>query len=105
MNTDNRARQIAPTHLPTPKSLYSQNGGRISDEREFGRDPLDGDPVKSQMREEAFTERYPDMDTIFHQLVNYNSSPFQQALKSITYRLSSTRVYIYNSLRQENRMS
>ena len=96
MNTDNRARQIAPTHLPTPsaaKSLYSQNGGRIYDEREFGRDPLDGDPVKSQMREEAFTERYPDMDTIFHYLVNYNSSPFQQALKSfidITYRLSST---------------
>ena len=69
--------------------MYHQ-GGRISDETGFGEDPLQGDDAKTSIRAQAFDERYPSYDAIFHQLVNLNSLLFKSALLfyvDITYHL------------------
>ena len=63
---------------------------RISDETGFGADPLQGDNAKASIRAQAFGERYPSYDVIFHELVNLNPMLFKNALIfyiDVTYRL------------------
>lgn len=81
---------------PTPNeavSDFQQTGGRLHLISEFGRDPLDGRRDLQQFRQEAFTDRFPSFDTIYHQVVNNDSTLFKQSLLyfiNITQRLAST---------------
>ena len=97
MSNDNRIARLDMRNLPSASQavgLYHQQGGRISDESGFGKDPLLGDNTKDSIRARAFSERYPSYDAIFHELVN-SSNPmlFKNALIfyiDITYRLSKS---------------
>lgn len=95
MRRNNRVKRIM-TRLPGPAeaiSMYQGSGGRISDGAQFGQDPLYGDDNKCTIRQRSFTSSYPSFDPIFHNLVNSNSSLFENGLKcfiDITYRLSRT---------------
>ena len=60
--------------------MYHQEGGRILDESGFGEDPLQGDNAKTSVRAQAFNERYPSYDAIFHEVVNMNPTPFKNAI-------------------------
>lgn len=94
MQSCSRMARIDLQHLPNVSSavtLYIQEGGTISDGSQFGNDALEGYPRKIQIREQAFTEKYPSFEEIFHQLVNSNSTLFKEALRfyiDISYRLS-----------------
>lgn len=96
MLKNNKARMIDPRVIPTSDQavqLYEQNGGRLTEPVQFGRDPLECDAMKKTIREQAFQEKYPSLDLMFHQLVNGDTTLFQQALKfyiSTTHRLSHT---------------
>ena len=82
-----------PSTLQAVSMYECETGGRISQETEFGNDPLRGDVSKCSIRSQAFFERHPSFDDIFHNLVNLNSIPFRNALLfyiDITYRLSSS---------------
>ena len=96
MLKNNKARMIDPRVIPTSDQavqLYEQNGGRLTEPVQFGRDPLECDAIKKTIREQAFQEKYPSLDLMFHQLVNGDTTLFQQALKfyiSTTHHLSHT---------------
>ena len=85
-------------HLPdvtTAISMYNQDGGNISDGAQFGYDPLNGYANKIAIRQQAFSDRYPSFEEIFHQLINSNNNLFKEALKfylDVTYRLSKCTV-------------
>ena len=71
----------------------SETGGRISEESEFGIDPLKTNPEKSEIRRRSFMEVYPSFNDIFSNVINSNSLMFQDALLfyiSTTYRLSNS---------------
>ena len=95
MRTDNRIARLDLRNLPGASqavSMYHQ-GRRISDETGFGTDPLQGDDAKASIRSQAFSERYPSYDAIFHELVNLNPMLFKNALIffiDVTYRLSKS---------------
>ena len=94
----NRFPKINQNHLPDTTAavaMYNQEGGNLSDGARFGHDPLSGHSNKMSIRHQAFTERYPSFEDIFHQLVNSNSTLFKEALKfylDVTYRLSKSTV-------------
>ena len=96
MRTCNRITSVDLRNLPSASqavSMYRQEGGRISDEACFGEDPLQGDNAKISIRAEAFGQRYPSFETIFHEIVNSNSTLFKSGLAfyvDVTYRLSVT---------------
>ena len=91
-----RAARVNPVLAPTPNeavSDFQQTGGRLHLISEFGSDPLDGRRDLQQFRQEAFTDRFPSFDTIYHQVVNNDSTLFKQSLLyfiNITQRLAST---------------
>ena len=79
----NRFPKINQSHLPDTTAavvMYNQEGGNLSDGARFGHDPLSGHSNKMSIRHQAFTERYPSFEDIFHQLVNSNSTLFKEAL-------------------------
>lgn len=94
MQRDNRASPIPLSILPTPNQAvqaYRSNQGNLTDPEPFGSDPLSADDQKKQIRYDAFVQKYPDIPSIFHQVVNGNTSLFREALLSfvdITYRLT-----------------
>lgn len=96
MNQDNRAKKISDNILPTSEAavhLYRTTTGSLTDPSQFGRDPLESDPSKQCIRENAFNGRFPSFETIFHNLVNSNCSLFKQALLfyiDVTRRLSTS---------------
>ena len=96
MMVDNRVKSIDVGILPTPEEavqMYENAGGSITDPGCFGIDPLAQHPDKSRIRETSFSDRYPSISDIFHDVVNGNSARFKQALVfciDITKRLSST---------------
>lgn len=74
-------------------SDFHHTGGRLHLISEFGRDPLGGRRDLQQLRLEAFTERVPSFEPIYHQVVNNDSTLFKQSLLyfiNITQRLAST---------------
>ena len=92
MRQNNRITKLDIRHLPNVAQavhLYELDGGHLSDETGFGNDPIADIPAKCSIRTQAFLDRYPSMDGIFHSLVNLNSGPFENCLLFfITYRLS-----------------
>jgi ribulose-5-phosphate 4-epimerase/fuculose-1-phosphate aldolase len=94
MRTNNKISTLDLRNLPCSSqavSMYHQEGGRISDEHGFGEDPLQGDDAKASIRAQAFDDRYPSYDAIFHEVVNMNPALFKNALRfyiDVTYRLS-----------------
>jgi len=94
MLMDNRARKIDNRNLPLSihaVQMYEDNGGHITEESNFGTDPLAGDPEKITIRDRAFSEKYPSFEPVFHQIVNGNDRLFQAGLKffiDVTFRLS-----------------
>ena len=96
MGRNNRARQISPGLLPDPDlavEMYRNHGGTLTDPAPYGNDPLPADSDKQRICADAFDKRYPSMNTIFHHLVNGNSSLFKEALLfyiDVTRRLSAS---------------
>ena len=95
MDRDNRARQIPATLLPDPQQavqMYRDSGGSLTDPASYGDDPLAENDNKKQIRERCFGERF-SLETVFHKLVNGDSSPFREAILfyiDVTRRLSSS---------------
>ena len=93
MFRDNRVVPVDHQQLPTPSeavNMYRENGGTITEEYEFGVDPLKDHPEKVLMRRDVFSQRF-QFNTIFHSAVNGNESVFIQALLfyiDVTHRLS-----------------
>ena len=96
MARTSRAARVNPVLVPTPDEAvadFHQTGGRLHMISEFGKDPLDGRRDLQQCRYDAFAERFPSLEPIYHQVVNNDSTLFKQSLLyfiSITERLSST---------------
>ena len=93
---NNRARKIPPARLPLPEQAvqaYRNTTGVLTDPSPYGNDPLAQDSTKKDLRMQAFHDRFPSFDAIFHDLVNGNSAVFKQALLffiDITRRMSCT---------------
>ena len=93
MRTNNGITRLDLGNLPCSSQavgMYQQDGGRITDETKFGEDPLQGDIAKASIRAQAFNEKYPSFDIIFHELVNSNPLLFKNALLfyiDVTFRL------------------
>ena len=66
--------------------MYEDNGGHITEESNFGTDPLTGDPEKSTIRERALSEKLQQ----YFIIVNENDRLFQAGLK---FRLSVSQLY------------
>ena len=96
MQQDNRTRAIPPSLLPNTEEanrMYRASGGRLTDPSPFGSDPLEHLGDRKRLREQAFSERYPSFNDIFHHLVNGDSAPFKHALLfliDVTRRLSAS---------------
>ena len=96
MGTNNQAKSIRQTDLPTTVEAvhqYGQNGGRLTDPYQVGADPLNGNTRMSQLRSQVFSEKFPSFNDIFSRLVNGDRSSFQLALKfyiDITRRIAAT---------------
>ena len=94
MRTSNRIARVDIRHLPRSHQavrMYHEEGGRISDEKYFGKDPILTDSTKSSIRTQAFSERFPSFDVIFQGLLNGNPTLFKNAILfyiDVTYRLS-----------------
>lgn len=79
---DNRTRRISSTLIPDPitaADMYRSNGGRLSDPEPYGQDPIANDPVKVNIRQRAFSEKY-NFDHVFNLLVNNRPQMFKEAL-------------------------
>ena len=62
MRTDSRIARLDLRYLPCASQavhMYHQDGSRISDETQFGEDPLRGNAAKASIRTQAFVDRYP----------------------------------------------
>ena len=96
MHLDNRTQRVGTSLLWTAHEaaqLYRQSGGQLTDEGNFGDDPLVDEQFLCEIRDAAFKQRHPNMDTIFHSVVNGNSGMFKDAFQhfhSVTVRLSAT---------------
>ena len=94
MQRNSRITRLDLRHLPSSTqavTMYREEGGRISDETCFGEDPIYSDSTKCSIRMQAFSERFPSFDAIFHELVNGNPALFESALLfyiDVSYRLS-----------------
>lgn len=94
MMRDNRAQRIDMNYLPSPHQaarMYEDAGGRLTDPAPFGTDPIADCPEKKRIRDCSFTDRYPSVSELFHEVVNDNSHNFKLALLfyiDITRRLS-----------------
>ena len=83
MTRNNRVKRISVSLLPSPETavqLYHQHGGRLSDPRLFGEDPLSCDITKKQIRCRAFSERYPRFEPICDSVCSGDTHLFQEAL-------------------------
>lgn len=96
MSKDNRVQQIPASVIPSVEQavqMYRDNVGTLTDPAPFGIDPLEDNFEKKCIREAAFSSKYSSYETIFHNLVNGEATPFKNALlyyTDITKRLSSS---------------
>ena len=73
--------------------VHTYSGGHLTDPQNNCVDPLDGDQIKKDIRESAFSRQFPSLDTIFHTLVNYDCFVFVVAIKfyiDVTFRLANS---------------
>lgn len=71
--------------LPTQEeavTMYERDGGNISQPEVFGFDPLLGQLDKQKARLYHFNSKFPNLDVIFHTLVNGDNHLFEEALLS-----------------------
>lgn len=83
MIMNNRAKKIDAIHLLSPQDamqMYKANGGHLTEESNFGQDPLAGNQEKFALRHAAFISRYPSFQPIFHEIINGNDALFQEGL-------------------------
>lgn len=76
---------LASANVPSTSQatwLHQNQGGRISDEHTYGRDPLAGYEHLQQLRERDFCQMYPNTQEVFQNVVNGNGSRFKHAIKS-----------------------
>lgn len=96
MARSNKAQRVTNSVLPSPGAavhMYTSSGGNLRDPGPFGIDPIDTNSSKTNIRSSAFSEKFPSFSNIFHEVVNGNSSIFQQGLLffiNITKRLASS---------------
>lgn len=77
--------------LDQATEAYRNNSGTLTDPAPYGCDPLEQDADKQRIRIQAFHDRFPSFEVIFHNLVNGHGTVFKQALlfyMDVTYRLS-----------------
>lgn len=80
MISNNQVDRIDPSIVPTAAEAlrsFEEDGGHISHESSFGEDPLAGDTSLIKLRD---AQRYPTLDSFFHQLVNGDTNPFKEGL-------------------------
>jgi len=93
MRTNKKIEPVDEANIPSASqavSEYRLSGGRITDPDSNCCDPLHNDVSKQTIREQAFSQQFPSMETIFHSVVNNNDEVFRQAIKfyiDITFRL------------------
>ena len=75
---------IHPAEVPGTEAAidtYRRQGGRIREPGPFGEDPLEGDPILVQQRQEMWTRRCGiSVETTFSELVSSNPQPPQNAI-------------------------
>ena len=75
--------RIDPYLIPLPEEAvrqYQQAGGHITHFSGFGEDPLINNAILSHQREAKFHQRYPNFESLFHELVNGDDSVFREGL-------------------------
>ena len=78
---DNRVKHVTQSLLWSPTqaaNLYRQSGGNITDPAGFGIDPLLSDQHKSLIRSQAFKDKVPSFEPVFHTLVNGDNRLFRE---------------------------
>ena len=66
--------------LPSTSEAVRLHGGHLSEERSFGRDPLDGFPQLQRLRERDFFTLNPHM-TVFQDVLHGNGVLFKAAVQ------------------------
>ena len=69
--------------IPLPEEAvrqYQQAGGHITHFSGFGEDPFINNAILSHQREAKFHQRYPNFESLFHELVNGDDSVFREGL-------------------------
>ena len=93
MTSNNRVTPVHIDVLPTSSSamdLYRQSRGTITEDYDFGVDPLKHNQEKKALRQTAFCQRF-QFQTIFNTAVNGDEHLFFQGLLfyiNLTHRLS-----------------
>lgn len=72
--------QLNPAVIPSTNQAITLHHGRLSEEHTFGKDPLQG-PHLQNLREHDFYLKYPNMQTIFNDILHGNGTVFRQAIK------------------------
>ena len=60
--------------------MYRQQGGRLTDPQSFGEDPLAGDPMHIQQRQDRWMRECAHPEQIFSELVSHNPQPLELAV-------------------------
>ena len=71
-------------------NMYREMGGSVTEENDFGVDPLKSNPHKPFLRQQSFLQKF-EFSSIFHAVVNENEAIFVDALLyyiDLTHRLS-----------------
>lgn len=83
MNTNNQAARVGPQYVPLPEDAarhYREAGGHLTQFSNFGEDPLAGDAILVNLREQEFYRRFPTFDPFFSNTVNGDNSFFREGL-------------------------
>lgn len=75
---------LPTTAIPTTAEviqLHQNQGGTLTEEHVYGRDPLEHHKQLQQLRERDFFDRYPNMEEVFQDVLHRNGSLFKEALK------------------------
>ena len=85
---------ITDSYLPTAVQalqMYEQRGGSLTQWSKFGTDPLEGNMDLISQRLHQFHQQFPSFESIFHNVVNNNQTPFCDAITAfceITYQFA-----------------
>lgn len=75
---------LPTTAIPTTAEviqLHQNQGGTLTEEHVYGRDPLEHHKQLQQLRERDFFDRYPNMEEVFQEVLHCNGSLFKHAVK------------------------
>ena len=95
MKTNKQSVPIPESYVPSTEQavqMYEQRGGSLTQWPKFGNDPLEGNVDLMSQRCYQFHEQFPSFNSIFHEAVNNNQTPFRNAVTAfcdIPYQLAS----------------